>query len=232
VVATANSGVTAVLAPRLPNPVCLRRCAPRALLFIRLTYLLKTAKMNLPIDHAKVIAQSQHWLEKAVLGLDLCPFARKPYAEGRVRFVVSEAKNMDALLDDLERELQFIHETDEASCETTLLIHPLMFGDFEAYNDFLDVADGVIVELGYESELQIASFHPQYQFADTQPDDIENYTNRSPYPTLHILRESSVEQAIEAFEDTEKIYQTNIETLKRLGHEGWAKLQIHNAKTE
>jgi uncharacterized protein len=179
------------------------------------------------LSHELIILQTKHWLEKAVLGLNLCPFARVPYEAQRVRFAVSHAKNMDALLDDLERELIFLRDTDETTCETTLLIHPNVFQDFLPYNDFLDVADNVIAELDLESQLQIASFHPQYQFADTEPNDIDNYTNRSPYPTLHILRESSVERAIEAFGDTDQIYQVNIETLKQLGHDGWRKLDIH-----
>jgi uncharacterized protein len=186
---------------------------------------------NIPSDET-IIAHTRDWLEKAVIGLNLCPFAKPVLLTNRIRFVVSQAKHMDGLLEDLERELHHLHNVSEKECETTLLIHPMVFGYFLAYNDFLDVADSVIEEVGMDGELQIASFHPQYQFAETEPNDIENFTNRSPYPTLHLLRESSVERAIESYgSSVEKIYQTNIETLKQLGHEGWDKLGIHTNVT-
>lgn len=174
----------------------------------------------------EVIAATQDWLVKAVIGLNLCPFARAVYAGGRLRCAVSRAATPEALLEDLAQELQRLAAADEAALETTLLIHPQVLGDFLDYNDFLEVADALVADLGYEGVLQVASFHPQYQFADTAPDDIGNFTNRSPYPTLHLLRESSVERAVDAHPDTERIYRDNIETLRRLGREGWDRLNI------
>jgi hypothetical protein len=162
------------------------------------------------------------WVERAVVGLNLCPFARAPMVQQKIRYVVSHARDTDALLDDLLGELQSLHAIDASECETTLLIHVL--GDFLDYNDFLDSADAAVETLGLEGELQVASFHPHYQFADSDPDDIENFSNRSPYPTLHLLREASVERAMEAMTDTDAIYRRNMDTLQRLGTEGWQAL--------
>jgi len=173
-----------------------------------------------------VIAATQDWLVKAVIGLNLCPFARAVYAGGRIRYAVSRATMPEALLETLAEELQRLATADEAETETTLLIHPEVLGDFFDYNDFLEIADELVAELGYEGVLQVASFHPQYQFAETEADDIGNFTNRSPYPTLHLLRESSVERAVAAHPDTDRIYRDNIETLRRLGHGGWDRLDI------
>lgn len=172
----------------------------------------------------EVIADTRRWLEQAVIGLNLCPFARAVYAAERIRYVVSDASTPETLLQALADELQHLAAADEAQTETTLLIHPRVMEDFLDYNDFLELADALIVDLGLDGVLQVASFHPQYQFADTQPEDIGNYTNRSPYPTLHLLRESSVERAVDAHPDTERIYRDNIDTLRRLGREGWERL--------
>lgn len=179
----------------------------------------------IPTDDA-VIAATRNWLEKAVIGLNLCPFAGAVYAADRIRYVVSDATTPDALLQVLADELHLLAETDETRTETTLLMHPQIMADFFDYNDFLEVADALVADLGFEGVLQVASFHPQYQFADTSVSDVENCTNRSPYPTLHLLRESSVERAVAAHPDTEQIYRANIETLRRLGHEGWARLDV------
>jgi hypothetical protein len=146
------------------------------------------------------------------------------YRGDRVRFRVSEQRSASALLDDLRAELRELHAADALRCETTLLIHPWVLTDFIEYNEFLDVCDATVDELGLEGELQIASFHPQYQFAETQPEDIENYTNRSPFPMLHLLREASIERAIAAVPDTSEIYRRNIRTLRDLGHAGWRRL--------
>ena len=173
-----------------------------------------------------VIAATQDWLVKAVIGLNLCPFARAVYAGGRIRYVVSDATTPEALLEALAEELQILAAIDEDRTETTLLIHPRALGDFLDYNDFLELADALVADLGLEGVLQVASFHPQYQFADTEPDDIGNCSNRSPYPTLHLLREASVERAIAAHPDTERIYRDNMETLRRLGREGWERLGV------
>jgi uncharacterized protein len=128
-------------------------------------------------------------------------------------------------LDDLSAELVFLNEQEASACETTLLIHPWVLTDFIEFNDFLALGEHLIVDLGLEGELQIASFHPQYRFAGTQPEDIENHTNRSPYPTLHLLREASIERALASVPDPDEIYRRNILTMRRLGHEGWRKLR-------
>jgi len=180
--------------------------------------------MSVPDD--VVIAATRHWLEQAVIGLNLCPFAGAVYAGDRIRYVVSAATTAEALLQALATELQTLAAADEQQTETTLLIHPLVMGDFLDYNDFLEVADALVADLELDGVLQVASFHPQYQFADTEPDEVDNCSNRSPYPTLHLLRESSVARAVDAHPDTGQIYRDNIETLRRLGHEGWARLKI------
>ena len=182
--------------------------------------------MSIVAPAEEIVLATRHWLEKAVIGLDLCPFAKSVYTAERVRYYVSDARSADGLLEEFAVELRRLSETNPARCETTLIIHPYVLGDFLDYNDFLDDADIVIAALGYEGEFQIASFHPQYQFAGTAPDDIGNYTNRSPYPMLQILREASVERAIAAYPDADAIYLKNIETLRRLGIKGWTNLGI------
>jgi len=174
----------------------------------------------------EVIAATRAWLEKAVIGLDLCQFARAVYIRDQVRFVVSEAETPGDLLADLIRELRALEAADPEAVDTTLLIHPRVLEDFLDYNDFLDVAEAAVADLGLEGEIQVASFHPQYQFAGTEPDDIENYTNRSPYPILHLLREASVEQAVAAVPDASEIFEKNVERMRRLGREGWKKLGL------
>lgn len=181
-------------------------------------------------ESEEVIAATRAWLEKAVIGLDLCPFARAVYVRDQVRFVVSEAETPEDLLADLIRELRTLSEADPEAVDTTLLIHPRVLEDFLDYNDFLDVAEGAVANLGLEGEIQVASFHPRYQFAGTEPDDIENYTNRSPYPILHLLREASVERAVDAFPDVSGISERNIETMRRLGREGWRRLGLPGPK--
>jgi hypothetical protein len=178
----------------------------------------------LPITTDEIIAATRLWLERSVIGLNLCPFAESVYRADRVRFRVSEQRSASALLDDLRAELRELQAADPLRCETTLLIHPWVLTDFIEYNDFLDVCETTIVELDLEGELQVASFHPQYQFAGTQSEDIENYTNRSPYPMLHLLRETSIERAVAAVPDAGEIYRRNIRTLRDLGHAGWQRL--------
>ena len=170
------------------------------------------------------LAATTRWLERAVIGLNLCPFARAPHVQGKLRMRVSHARDTDALLDDLCGELQSLNALTPDECETGLLIHPFVLMDFLDYNDFLDVADAAVQTLGLEGEWQVASFHPDYQFADSAKDDIENFSNRSPYPTLHLLRESSIERAMDAMSDTDSIYRRNIETLQKLGIDGWQAL--------
>lgn len=179
---------------------------------------------RLPVTPEKIVAATQQWLEKAVIGLDLCPFAKAVHVRDQIRYVVSAAKTPEELLAELFGELQALVAADPGEIETTLLIHPRVLTDFLDYNDFLGVADAAVAELGLEGVVQIASFHPRYRFAGTKPDAIENYTNRSPYPMLHLLREASVERAVAAFPDAAQIFEKNIETLRRLGLEGWRQL--------
>jgi uncharacterized protein len=176
-----------------------------------------------------IIASTQLWLERAVIGLNLCPFAKAVHVKKQIRYVVSNATTTEGLLKELINELELLAETPAEKIDTTLLIHPHVLTDFLDYNDFLDIVDETLIELDLDSELQIASMHPQYQFEDTQPDDIENYTNRSPFPTLHLLREASVDKAVAAFPEADLIFEKNIETMKKMGHEGWNKLWADQA---
>jgi uncharacterized protein len=178
------------------------------------------------MDEAQVIADTRHWVDQAVIGLNLCPFAKAVQVQGRVRYVVSPAETVEQLIYDLGRELNALHDADPEAVETTLLIHPQVLTDFLDYNDFLDAADALVEELGLDGELQVASFHPRYQFEGTEPDDITNYSNRSPYPTLHLLREASIDRAVEAFPEAESIFEANIETLRKLGMGGWLALGL------
>lgn len=180
----------------------------------------------------QVIAATVRWVERAVIGLDLCPFAGRVHEEQRIRYVVTDADSPQALVEALVAELEFLAAAPPAVVETTLLIHPRVFDDFLDYNDFLEVADAAVDEIGLTGQLQVASFHPRYQFAGTDVDDVENCTNRSPYPMLHLLREESVERAVEGYPDTEQIYKRNIETLRRLGREGWDKLGVGDPDTK
>jgi hypothetical protein len=179
-----------------------------------------------PPSDANAIAATRRWIERAVIGLNLCPFARAPYVQDRLRIRVSRARDAEGLAADLRAELAWLRDADAVRHETSLLVHPFVLGDFADYNDFLDVADALLVEMDLEGEIQVAGFHPHYQFADTAPDAIENCTNRSPFPTLHLLRESSIDHALEAMPDTDAIYRRNIETLRALGTEGWRKLWL------
>jgi len=170
------------------------------------------------------ITATQRWLEHAVIGLNLCPFAKAVHLKQQIRWVESPARDAEGLLADLVHELQFLAAADPETVDTTLLIHPRALNDFLDYNDFLDVADNAIDELGLAGILQVASFHPDYQFEGTATDDVDNFSNRSPYPTLHLLREDSVARAVAAFPDAASIYERNIETLRRLGAKGWRML--------
>ena len=177
-------------------------------------------------DNDQIIATTQAWLERAVIGLNLCPFAKAVHIKKQIRYVVSPATSAEELLAEVMRELEVLAESSAEKIETTLLIHPHALNDFLDYNDFLEVVDATLEEMELDGELQVASMHPDYQFADTERDDISNYTNRSPYPTLHLLRESSVEKAVAAFPEAEQIFEKNIETMQALGHAGWDALQV------
>jgi len=176
--------------------------------------------------HDEVVAATRRWVERAVIGLNLCPFARAVSVRGQVRYAVSDATDPEALLGDLESELRLLSLSDAQQVDTTLLILPLVLGDFLDYNDFLDTADAAVARMGLEGVIQVASFHPQYQFAGTDPDDITNYTNRSPFPILHLLREASVSAAVAAFPEADLIYQRNLDTMARLGIDGWIALGL------
>ena len=174
----------------------------------------------------QMIAETRNWLEKAVIGLNLCPFAKAVHVKEQIRYVISNAQNEEELLADLLEELQLLYDANMDEVETTLVIHPYVLQDFLDYNDFLEVADAAVSELALDGEIQVASFHPDYQFAGTRYEDIENFSNRTPYPSLHLLRETSIEKAVAAFPDAAKIYEKNIETLRALGAEGWKKLWV------
>ena len=161
-----------------------------------------------------------------MIGLNLCPFAKAVYVKNQVRLVVSKARHADDLLEELDRELDLLVATSADEIDTTLLIHSTLFEDFLDFNDFLEIADGVVDEHGLEGVIQLASFHPQFQFDGTEPDAISNYTNRAPFAILHLLREESVERAVEAFPQADAIFQTNIAILEKLGLSGWKALGL------
>ncbi|MBV8262018.1 MAG: DUF1415 domain-containing protein [Paraburkholderia sp.] len=172
-------------------------------------------------DHAAILDATRHWLTRAVIGLNLCPFAKGVHVKNQIRYVISEATELEGVLTDLERELQTLAQADAAEIDTTLLILPHALTNFADFNDATWFAERLVQQLRLEGTLQVASFHPDYQFDGTAPDDIENYTNRAPYPILHLLKEASIERAVEAFPDAADIYERNQETLRKLGLDGW-----------
>ena len=178
-------------------------------------------------DEANVMVQDTlRWLEHAVIGLNLCPFAKAVHVKGLVHCSVSGAQDLATLQLDLMQELRDLVARDASERDTTLLIVPFLLSDFLDYNDFLNVADACVAELDLEGVVQIASFHPQYQFAGTDPQDITNFTNRSPYPTLHLIREASIDRAVAAFPEAEDIFEANMATLNQLGLAGWQALNV------
>ena len=174
----------------------------------------------------RMVQDTLRWLERAVIGLNLCPFAKAVYVKGQVHCTVSQASNLEALRDDLLQALKDLVAHEPAERDTTLLIIQNLLQDFVDYNDFLNVADDCLLALDLEGEIQIASFHPQYQFAGTDEDDITNFTNRSPYPTLHLIREASIDRAVAAFPDAEDIFEANMATMNQLGLQGWQDLNV------
>mgnify|MGYP003575909278 CR=1 FL=1 len=185
------------------------------------------AVLNLPADSAdaaKVVAATQRWLMRAVIGLNLCPFAKAVHVKQQIRYAVTDAQTADELLAELEHEFRHLLQTDANELDTTLLIHPQVMGEFLDFHFFLAEADALLRRLELDGVFQIASLHPHYEFAGSQPDDIANHTNRAPYPTLHLLREASIDRAVAAFPDAAKIFEKNIDTLQQLGHEGWERL--------
>ena len=187
--------------------------------------------MNTPsMSDEAIIAATRRWVDRAVVGLNLCPFAKGVQTKGQVHYVVSHATDRQELLDDLKSELQALHAADPAQRDTTLLIAPRVFADFLDFNDFLDRADRLLRKMRMERDFQIASFHPQFLFADADADDISHYTNRAPYPILHLLREASIDRAVEAFPDASLIFEKNMQTLRTLGLEGWQALDVGPAR--
>ena len=174
----------------------------------------------------EVLSQTRHWLEAAVIGLNLCPFAKAVYVKNQVRLVVSHARHADDLLEELDRELDLLVATPAEQIDTTLLIHPSLFQDFLDFNDFLEIAEDVIDEHDLSGVVQLASFHPGFQFDGTEPDDMGNFSNRAPFSILHLLREESVERAVASFPQAEAIFEQNIATLEKLGPEGWKALDL------
>jgi hypothetical protein len=179
--------------------------------------------MTFPAD--LVIAETRAWVRRAVIGLNLCPFARAVDVRDRMRYVVSDSTDPAAVLEQIRQEFRLLRDTPADDIETTLLILTAAFADFLDFNDFLEQAERLLRRAGWEGEFQIASFHPAYQFAGTGAEDIANATNRSPWPTLHLLRESSIDRAVASMDNPDSIYEANIETMKRLGPEGWAALR-------
>ena len=173
-----------------------------------------------------VLQQTRHWLEKAVIGLNLCPFAKAVYVKNQVRLVVSQARHADDLLEELDSELDRLVNTPAEQLDTTLLIHPTLFDDFLDFNDFMEIAENVIDEHALDGIVQLASFHPKFQFDGTGLDDMGNYTNRAPFAMIHLLREESIARAVQSFPHAEAIFQENIRTLEKLGHAGWQALGL------
>jgi hypothetical protein len=177
-------------------------------------------------DPDRIERDVRRWLERAVIGLNLCPFARAVQAKGQVRIVVSDASTERALLQELGEEMALLRDTPAEAIDTTLLVHPQVLADFLDYNDFLDDADALLEALQLDGVLQVASFHPRYRFAGTQPDDAENLTNRAPWPILHLLREDSVDRAVAAYPEPDAIIERNVATMRELGAEGFRKLLV------
>lgn len=173
-----------------------------------------------------VIADTVRWLERAVIGLNLCPFAKGVHVKGQIHYVVSQAQDAEQVAHELHRELEALAESNPEQRDTTLLILPQAFEDFLDFNDFLEVADAMIDELELGGILQVASFHPRFQFEGTEVDDVTNCTNRAPYPTLHLLREDSIDKAVEAYPEAEMIYERNMQTLEDMGLESWLDLDV------
>ena len=171
--------------------------------------------MTDPVNPDAITASVRHWVETVVVDLNLCPFAGRELRQERIRFVVTPSTSEAELLASLQAELEWLDT--HPAIETTLLIHPQVLQDFDDYNQFLETADDLLSEMGVDGMYQLASFHPHYQFAETAPDDVENYTNRSPHPMLHLLREQSLERSIASYPDTDQIPLRNIALMKRLG---------------
>jgi len=177
------------------------------------------------LTEKQIIAYTNAWVEQVVIGLNLCPFAKPVHTKGQIDYFLSHARDETALAADLRLAMQRLIASTPENMDTCLLIHPWVLSDFFDYNDFLDIADEILDELELTGVLQIASFHPNYQFAGTTEDDVTNCTNRSPFPLLHLLREESLDKATAALPDANVIVDRNVDTMISLGHEGWNHLQ-------
>lgn len=177
-------------------------------------------------EETVLISDTVRWIERAVIGLNLCPFAKSVHAKGQVHYAVCHSTNSAGVLLALEHELRSLNETQAQQRDTTLLIVPDCLGHFLDFNDFLDESDSLLEALGLAGVLQIASFHPEFRFAGTREDDASNCSNRSPYPTLHLLREDSIDRAVDAFPEAEAIFERNIAVLTELGISGWEALDV------
>jgi len=182
--------------------------------------------MTTPVLAGQAIADTRRWLEQAVIGLNLCPFAKAVHVKAQIHWAVYPSSHEDALIDMLLAEARALAACDASVRDTTLLIAPNTLSDFLDFNDATARAERRLARAGFEGVLQLASFHPRFQFGGTEPSDIGNATNRAPYPTLHLLREDSVSRAVEAFPEAEAIFERNIETLETLGAAGWAALDV------
>ncbi len=178
------------------------------------------------VDDRQAVADTRRWLERAVIGLNLCPFAKAVQVKGQVHWAVYLPAGEQDLIDVLLAEAAALVACDAAVRDTTLLIAPNTLPDFLDFNDFAARAERRLARAGYEGVLQLATFHPRFQFGGTAPDDVGNATNRAPYPTLHLLREDSVSRAVDAFPDAEDIFERNIATLESLGSDGWNALDV------
>ncbi len=178
-------------------------------------------------NEVTVVARTRHWLEQAVIGLNLCPFAKAVHAKEQIHWRVSFETGHAAVKQALMAELNALLAHDASDRDTTLLILPNAFPEFWEFNDFLATADRALTKMRLDGVVQIASFHPHYQFADAEPDDVAHCTNRAPYPVLHLLREDSVARAVAAFPEAQAIYQRNIDTLHALGWDGWRRLMVN-----
>ncbi len=175
-------------------------------------------------DPQQVVTDTRRWLERAVIGLNLCPFAKAVHAKGQVHYAVSAARDWDGVLHDLAAELRSLLACPAGERDTTLLVVPEALDDFIEFTGLVAQGERLIAQEGARGVVQLASFHPRFEFAGSDPDDIANYSNRSPHPTLHLLREDSIARAVAAFPDAAAIYDANIATLQRLGHSGWRAL--------
>jgi len=180
---------------------------------------------------SQVISDSQQWLERAVIGLNLCPFAKSVHVKNLIRYAISDATTETELIADLQSELLYLNSISPTKTDTTLLIAPMFLHDFLEFNQFILKANKSLTKLDLDGIFQIATLHPQYQFAGTDVDDITNYTNRAPYPTLHLLRESSIDRALQAIPNAESIFEVNMNTMRRIGLEGWRDLGLRVATT-